>query len=187
MKPAQCCIKLVFHLSYTIMHGSTKLKMSNVVLCLIQSPKTFFFRFWCCCFGLFTLSPSRCFSVRLINFIRANEIISAPSLSKYPLVFLSWPYTAYVITQSYCAIFHFACGLRREDFLCDTDAACVVFALALCLKKKKNNNSPLDQRRMQTRTQHTKILWLTESWMNKTKTFFFTVGCSIIWWAIRDS
>jgi hypothetical protein len=26
IKPAQCCIKLVFHLTYTIMHGSTKLK-----------------------------------------------------------------------------------------------------------------------------------------------------------------
>ena len=27
IKPAQCCIKLVFHLSYTMMHGSTKLKL----------------------------------------------------------------------------------------------------------------------------------------------------------------
>ena len=26
IKPAQCCIKLVFHLTYTMMHGSTKLK-----------------------------------------------------------------------------------------------------------------------------------------------------------------
>ena len=26
IKPAQCCIKLVFHLSCTVMHGSTKLK-----------------------------------------------------------------------------------------------------------------------------------------------------------------
>jgi hypothetical protein len=26
MKPAQFCIKLVFHLTYTMMHGSTKLK-----------------------------------------------------------------------------------------------------------------------------------------------------------------
>ena len=26
IKPAQCCIKLVFHLNYTMMHGSTKLK-----------------------------------------------------------------------------------------------------------------------------------------------------------------
>jgi len=71
------------------------------------------------------------------NFIRANTSISAPSLSKYPLVFLSGPYTADVITQSYCAIFHFARGLRREDVLCVTDATCVAFALALCLKKKK--------------------------------------------------
>ena len=31
IKPAQCCIKLVFHLTYTMMHGSTKLK-SNIVL-----------------------------------------------------------------------------------------------------------------------------------------------------------
>ena len=28
IKPAQCCIKLVFHLTYTMMHGSTKLKLS---------------------------------------------------------------------------------------------------------------------------------------------------------------
>ena len=26
IKPAQCCIKLVFHLTYTVMHGNTKLK-----------------------------------------------------------------------------------------------------------------------------------------------------------------
>ena len=30
IKPAQCCIKLVFHLTYTMMHGSTKLKFSNI-------------------------------------------------------------------------------------------------------------------------------------------------------------
>ena len=29
IKPAQCCIKLVFHLTYTMMHGSTKLKFNN--------------------------------------------------------------------------------------------------------------------------------------------------------------
>jgi len=29
---AQCCIKLVFHLTYTMMHGSTKLKLSCHVL-----------------------------------------------------------------------------------------------------------------------------------------------------------
>ena len=28
IKPAQCCIKLVFYLTYTMMHGSTKLKSS---------------------------------------------------------------------------------------------------------------------------------------------------------------
>ena len=27
IKPAQCCIKLVFHLTYTMMGGSTKLKI----------------------------------------------------------------------------------------------------------------------------------------------------------------
>ena len=33
IKPAQCCIKLVFHLTYTMMHGKTKLKFSgNVIL-----------------------------------------------------------------------------------------------------------------------------------------------------------
>ena len=30
IKPAQCCIKLVFHLTYTMMHGSTKLKFKCV-------------------------------------------------------------------------------------------------------------------------------------------------------------
>ena len=29
IKPAQCCIKLVFHLTYTMMHGSTKLKFTS--------------------------------------------------------------------------------------------------------------------------------------------------------------
>jgi len=29
IKPAQCCIKLVFHLTYTMMHGSTKLKIKT--------------------------------------------------------------------------------------------------------------------------------------------------------------
>ena len=29
IKPAQCCIKLVFHLTYTMMHGSTKLKINR--------------------------------------------------------------------------------------------------------------------------------------------------------------
>jgi len=27
IKPARCCIKLVFHLTYIMMHGSTKLKL----------------------------------------------------------------------------------------------------------------------------------------------------------------
>ena len=27
--PGQCCIKLVFHLTYTMMHGSTKLKLAG--------------------------------------------------------------------------------------------------------------------------------------------------------------
>ena len=31
IKPAQCCIKLVFHLTYTMMHGSTKLKSCLLV------------------------------------------------------------------------------------------------------------------------------------------------------------
>ena len=30
IKPAQCCIKLVFHLTYTVMHGSTKLKKNRL-------------------------------------------------------------------------------------------------------------------------------------------------------------
>ena len=32
IKPAQCCIKLVFHLTYTMMHGSTKLKLCGPCL-----------------------------------------------------------------------------------------------------------------------------------------------------------
>ena len=28
IKPAQCCIKLVFYLTYTMMHGNTKVKLS---------------------------------------------------------------------------------------------------------------------------------------------------------------
>jgi hypothetical protein len=32
VKPAQCCIKLVFHLTYTMMHGSTKLKVKLLLL-----------------------------------------------------------------------------------------------------------------------------------------------------------
>jgi len=32
IKPAQCCIKLVFHLTYTMMHGSAKLKFNYKVL-----------------------------------------------------------------------------------------------------------------------------------------------------------
>ena len=31
IKPAQCCIKLVFHLTYTMMHGSTKLKFRKEI------------------------------------------------------------------------------------------------------------------------------------------------------------
>ena len=29
IKPAQCCIKLVFHLTYTMMNGNTKLKKKD--------------------------------------------------------------------------------------------------------------------------------------------------------------
>ena len=32
IKPAQCCINLVFHLTYTVMHGSTKLKPAYIVV-----------------------------------------------------------------------------------------------------------------------------------------------------------
>ena len=46
IKPAQCCIKLVFHLSYTMMHGSTKLK-KKTALSLPTLPGTL-----CCRNGL---------------------------------------------------------------------------------------------------------------------------------------
>ena len=38
IKPAQCCIKLVFHLTYTMMHGSTKLKFvcQSTVYCVLR-------------------------------------------------------------------------------------------------------------------------------------------------------
>ena len=37
IKPAQCCIKLEFHLTYTVMHGSTNLKLSALSLSLFTS------------------------------------------------------------------------------------------------------------------------------------------------------
>ena len=37
IKPAQCCIKLVFHLTYTLMHGSTKLKFTIILLTMLSS------------------------------------------------------------------------------------------------------------------------------------------------------
>ena len=36
IKPAQCCIKLVFHLTYTVMHGSTKLKFHGCLYSVIN-------------------------------------------------------------------------------------------------------------------------------------------------------
>ena len=40
IKPAQCCIKLVFHLTYTMMHGSTKLKFSIVITLFLYALPT---------------------------------------------------------------------------------------------------------------------------------------------------
>jgi hypothetical protein len=38
IKPAQCCIKLVFYLTYTMMHGNTKVKFNlNVLPCNSRS------------------------------------------------------------------------------------------------------------------------------------------------------
>ena len=37
MKPAQCCIKFVFHLTYTMMHGNTKLKFVYTVFCIART------------------------------------------------------------------------------------------------------------------------------------------------------
>ena len=34
---AQCCIKLVFHLTYTVMHGNTKLKFSGKTYLIVSS------------------------------------------------------------------------------------------------------------------------------------------------------
>ena len=31
IKPAQCCIKLVFRSTYSMMHGNTKLKFSSII------------------------------------------------------------------------------------------------------------------------------------------------------------
>ena len=41
MKPAQCCIKLVFHLTYTMMHGSIKLKFCVPYLCITEYAHTY--------------------------------------------------------------------------------------------------------------------------------------------------
>jgi hypothetical protein len=55
------------------------------------------------------------------------------------------------MTQQYCAIFHFVHGLQQINMLSNTDAACVANAVAMCLKKEKEN-SPLDQRMAETKT-----------------------------------
>ena len=39
IKPAQCCIKLVFHLTYTMMHGSTKLKCNLKITSIYLSQR----------------------------------------------------------------------------------------------------------------------------------------------------
>jgi hypothetical protein len=44
IKPAECCIKLVFHLNYTMLHGSTKLKCCVGILRRYIS--------WVCCVGI---------------------------------------------------------------------------------------------------------------------------------------
>jgi hypothetical protein len=41
IKPAQCCIKLVFHFTYTMMHGSTKLKFSESLFNFINGKDIF--------------------------------------------------------------------------------------------------------------------------------------------------
>ena len=40
IKPAQCCIKLVFHLTYTMMHGSTKLKFRETKISLCRGGRS---------------------------------------------------------------------------------------------------------------------------------------------------
>jgi len=41
IKPAQCCIKLVFHLTYTMMHGSTKLKFNVTIVIFVYGCSCF--------------------------------------------------------------------------------------------------------------------------------------------------
>ena len=45
MKPAQCCIKLVFHLTYTVMHVNTKLKHNGGLSFVVLSDTELFFLF----------------------------------------------------------------------------------------------------------------------------------------------
>jgi hypothetical protein len=40
------------------------------------------------------------------------------------------------MTQYYCAVFNFACGLQQVNLLSDTNTS-VIIPLALCLKEKK--------------------------------------------------
>ena len=62
IKPAQCCIKLVFHLTYTMMHGSTKLKFSNVSY--VEEPLKYIFFFFLHSEEALHVKNYRCFSRR---------------------------------------------------------------------------------------------------------------------------
>ena len=64
IKPAQCCIKLVFHLTYTMMHGSTKLKL-HVCVRLFVLDYILSVSFSACLSLRLSVSFSACLSVRL--------------------------------------------------------------------------------------------------------------------------
>jgi hypothetical protein len=61
---------------------------------------------------------------------------------------IKWPLEG----QYYCTIFYFAHGFEEVNKLCDTEAACVNIALALCLKRKCITTGPKNSTKSTTHT-----------------------------------
>jgi hypothetical protein len=109
----------------------------NVVLCLKHLPQTF-----SPVSDFVTTSYLLLESIQMFlsSSYRANVSISAPSLSKYPLVLLSGPDTVSVITRRYCAIFHYTHVVWHWCCLCGICFSCVF--------EKEKENLPLHHRRV---------------------------------------
>ena len=67
LQPAQCCIKLVFHLTYTMMHGNTKLKLSSAVF-----GQKLLHKMWSVCGRIVVVQDTAIFSGRFHELIHAN-------------------------------------------------------------------------------------------------------------------